>query len=106
MPTKRTRITRPPRRTFSAKAIALFKQMQALDQQCTCTSEHDECRACEQWWDAQSELHRELRLRPWQWPCVERPNAPNTGESQNQGWYEQAQQLYRDLASQEKGQAT
>jgi hypothetical protein len=106
MPTKRRKITRPPRRTFSAKAIALFQRMKVLDQQCQCTSEHDECKACAEWWDRQGELHRELGLRPWQWPCIQRPDVPNTGESQNQAWYEQAQQLYRAIESQAKGQAS
>jgi uncharacterized protein (DUF2461 family) len=108
MATKRRKITRPPRRTFSAKAIALFKQMKRLETQCTyAVSAHgDGCHACEAWWEAHGELHRELELKPWQWLAIENPNVPNTGQSQDQQWYEQAQQLYRNLASQEKGQAT
>jgi hypothetical protein len=99
MTSKRRKITRPPRQTFSAKAIALFKQMQVLDSQCTCTSEHHRCRACDAWWEAHSELHDELRLRPWEWPAIETPRVPNTGQSQNQQWYEKAQELYRGLES-------
>jgi hypothetical protein len=31
------------------------------------------------WWDAHDELHRELALRPWQWPCVPRnPHVPGS----------------------------
>jgi hypothetical protein len=29
-----------------------------------------ECGACQTWAAAHSELHSELRLRPWQWPCL------------------------------------
>jgi hypothetical protein len=36
-----------------------------------------ECGACQTWAAAHSELHSELRLRPWQWPCL--PICPRLG---------------------------
>jgi hypothetical protein len=34
------------------------------------------CRACRQWWDLHNQLHVELRLKPWQWPCIPRNPYP------------------------------
>jgi hypothetical protein len=36
MSTKRTRISRPQRTRITARAIALFREMQALEKKCTC----------------------------------------------------------------------
>jgi hypothetical protein len=32
---------------------------------------HQRCGGCERWWDLHSELHREVRARLWQWPCIQ-----------------------------------
>jgi hypothetical protein len=56
MPTKRTPVSRPGRRRFSPRAIALFRELQECD-------EADEPRV-------ERELNAELALRPWEgyWP--------------------------------------
>lgn len=65
---------RPPTRRTPVAAITdhvldLFDQMEALAQQCTCGSDtRHECDACAQWWRQHRELHRELKLRPWEYP--------------------------------------
>ena len=99
MTAKRTPIRRPPRRHIRPAAIAAFRRMQALEEQCTCTPTNDECPACVEWWRLHDLLHDELRCKPWQWPAIEHPNdvcpyPPSTGAAQ---WWQQAQALYRLL---------
>ena len=45
--------------------------MLRLEADCTC--QNHSCTACKQWWVEHRNLHRELELNPWDWPCVERP---------------------------------
>jgi len=74
----------PDRETFSAKALATFRAMHALDQ------------FSDQWWKLHGKLFFELRLRPWEWPACERPGtqgSPANGERQH------AQARYRALAA-------
>jgi len=41
------------------------------------------CSVCRQWLDLHDHLHRELRLKPWQWPCVPRnPYPPGSAAAQ------------------------
>src|SRR5262249_62268885 len=80
---RRQPIKRPPRSTFSPVALKTFRKMQKLETQCTCEPvdwkgeywKHEQCRACDQRSKQHSVLHRELRCKPWQWYCVERPES-------------------------------
>ena len=71
------RIT-PAKETYSAKALALFREMVKLESQCTCTDDTDEdfCAACCARWDLGKVLFDELKLKPWQFPAVEIPGTP------------------------------
>ena len=82
MTTTRRPRSRPIKPEISAAAIAAFRKMQQLDLQCTCAPdwdgaywEHQECRACEQWFRQHRILWGELSLQPWQWPAIETPGA-------------------------------
>jgi hypothetical protein len=90
MPTNRTPINRPPPTTrITPEAVATFKQMlEARD-------------GSQQWWDLHVKLHHELKLAPWQWPAVVRPDEecdyrPGSGGASR---FPQAQRLYRELAA-------
>jgi hypothetical protein len=54
------------------RAIAIFREMRAAARRCTCGPDDsiDKCSACERWYDLHSELHSELSLPPWIWPCL------------------------------------
>jgi hypothetical protein len=56
------------RMRISARARELFRQMQAAD-------------TSEAWWALHSQLHDELGLPPWVWPCVIGPNDEMTIQS-------------------------
>jgi hypothetical protein len=49
---------REPR--FTPLALATFAQMKAEQSQ--------------DWWLLHSVLRKELRTKPWEWPCIKRPN--------------------------------
>src|SRR5262245_35832535 len=69
MPTTRTPIKRVTRRRITPKAIAIFRQMLNLEQQCCCPDAAlSKCDACKDWWRHHNALHDELRLKPWEWP--------------------------------------
>ncbi|MGE5242294.1 MAG: hypothetical protein ACM3NI_11660 [Bacteroidota bacterium] len=122
MATKRTPIRRPPRGgNFSPKALEALREMQRLEDACTCPPRNwdrdqywkfEPCSACNEWWDHHSILHHELALKPWQWPCVEHPDAASpypAGSYADQHWQPdlEAQQLYKALeAALEKVSAT
>jgi hypothetical protein len=83
MPTNRTRISRPSlTANVSARAVEVFAAMRDLA--CDCPPrdwggaywKHQLCAGCREYDRLGSELHAELRLRPWQ-PAVESPNAEN-----------------------------
>jgi hypothetical protein len=83
--TNRTPIQRPALTMISAQTLKLFAELErarrarsaAVD--CTiseyglCTTD---CRACRRWFDLHDQLHIELRLNPWQWPCLPRNPYP------------------------------
>ena len=83
MTTTRTPIGRAPRAAqITPRAIAAFRKMQRLEMKCTCAPdwegkyfEHEQCRACDQWFRQHRILHGELNLQPWQWPAIENPDA-------------------------------
>ena len=57
-----------------------------------CTTD---CPACRKWFDLHAELHTELRLRPWQWPCLPRnPYPPGSPEADNWRPGEEQQELW------------
>jgi hypothetical protein len=107
MTAKRTPIHRPPIAEITPTAINLFTEMRAI--RCTCKRidwaaywERDECDGCRHWWELHSDLHRELHSKPWEWPCIEHPDArspyPNDSPA-DLAWRpdEQAQALWRAL---------
>jgi hypothetical protein len=87
--TRRTPLTRRSTQPqITSRAIELFEQLEratrarrratdcTLTEQGLCTSK---CHACRRWFDLHAELHTELRLRPWVWPCLGRcPFPPGT----------------------------
>lgn len=83
MTTNRIPIGRPPVTQITPKAIAAFRKMRRLEARCTCEPidwggkyyEHEQCKTCEQWWEQNAILCSELRLKPWEWPAYERPDA-------------------------------
>ncbi len=100
MTTNRTPIQRPALTMISPRAIELFAELErarrARRRATDCTiSEFGlckaECRACEAWWDAHDALHTELRLPPWQWPCIPRNSYP-PGSPKARDWRPSAEQ--------------
>ena len=94
--TKRKRIDRPPQRQLTRHAIALFtkiRQCEAARSPETCIRGacydianycSKECTACERWYTFQHELHAELKMPPWDWPCWSlNPFAPGTAAYRN-----------------------
>src|SRR5262245_42848165 len=88
MATKRVPISRGGVRTVTPRAIEAFRKMQHVWQACTCPHRQP-CAACEEWWQAHSVLHRELRLPSWWWPAVEPPDAecPYPAGSEAAKWW-------------------
>jgi hypothetical protein len=89
MPTKRTPINRATKTRLSPIALDAFRRMQ--------TAPTDD-----EWWSHHSILVRELRLKPWQWPAVEHPDAQcpyPVGSYAAQHWQPnlKAQARYREL---------
>jgi hypothetical protein len=92
--TKRTPIARAATQQISPRALALFERTEvARGQGCAATcvaNEYGVCRMegcppCEDWGNAHSELHAELHLKPWFWPCL--PLCPfPPGSAKFQGW--------------------
>ena len=76
MTTKRTATGRNLRRRISPEALEHFREMERLAECCTCAAEGlhrpvQLCQSCDGWWEAHGTLHRELSLKPWEWPaCV------------------------------------
>lgn len=88
MVTNRTPINRPPRRMITPRAVKLFRQMLATE------NNHEEyCRLRE-------ELGTELKLKPTQYPAVIPPWQPNVSVPNSGGyfWHPHGQALYRRLA--------
>jgi hypothetical protein len=77
--TKRTPIARQPAPSqVTPRALALFTELERAARArngdgCSITRHGlcaADCPACEAWYDRHAELHVELRLKPWQWPCL------------------------------------
>lgn len=76
--TRRTPIARRATLKISARALELFEQLERARRQRRAASCvvgpygycGMECGACQDWANAHSELHRELALKPWEWPCL------------------------------------
>jgi hypothetical protein len=83
--TRRARISHPLRQRFTLAALDAFRRMKWLETQCTCPPrdwageywKHQQCSACDQWYEQHNIMHRELSMPPWRWPCVESPHAQN-----------------------------
>jgi hypothetical protein len=100
MSTKRIPVNRPPVVQITPAALAAFKAMRALEKQCSCPPrdpvrywEHQQCAACEAWRDQHAILWRELKCRPWEFPCI-RPDKDGLPDNQ---WHRAARQRYRAL---------
>jgi hypothetical protein len=65
MTTNRTPIGRSPVNRITPRAIEIFRQI--IELECTepC-SPFNRCANCEEAWRLDCELHRELKLKPWQ----------------------------------------
>jgi hypothetical protein len=92
--TRRTPIARRAALQITARAIALFEQLERVRRQrrgSTCVVRDNpsgyctaECQACESWFDLMDALHSELGLRPWFWPCLpQNPYPPGTPASRD-----------------------
>jgi hypothetical protein len=76
--TNRTLTRRSRKKRITPKAIVIFRRMVELEETCTCQpSDGDKyfrcCPACEKWWQENSALVDELRLKPWEFPAYENP---------------------------------
>jgi hypothetical protein len=101
MPTTRTPIGRKPMKQISAEAAEIFKQILALDEQCSCT-ETSYCEACHQYKDLNDKLRRQLRLSPGQWPTLVPPGQEPSHPPETAGgkWQrDDGPKLYRDLCA-------
>ena len=109
MSSKRKPLNRPPALQITPLAIRLFTEMRAIS--CTCAPrdwdgkywEHRQCAGCERWWELHGRLHDELRCRPWEWPCIQSPEAkcpypPGSPAAQSWRPNERAQQMWQALA--------
>ena len=86
---------------ITPEALDAFKRMQKSEASCTCPPGFDfvrdkRCRACEDWWTQHSVLHREMRLKPWEWPCYEHPDV-ECPEGYRAVEHKRAVALYREL---------
>ena len=84
MTTKRTPIRPPASMRITPAAVATFREMRRLEEQCRCKPidwsgdnhlKRRRCAACEQWSKLNSRLVDELQLMPWQYPAYENPEA-------------------------------
>jgi hypothetical protein len=67
--TKRIPIARIQAHRITPRAIAIYQQMRRI--RCTCPSQPPGgCSHYNRWFDLHNELHLELRLPVWQWPCI------------------------------------
>jgi hypothetical protein len=79
--TRRTLIARHSVAQITPNAVDLFVAMGRL--RCTCPSPklptQEPCPGCARWYDLHADLHVELRLKPWEWPCVSRQGSKLAG---------------------------
>ena len=108
MSSKRRPLARPPALQITPLAVNLFTEMAAIS--CTCAPRdwdgkywgQDQCAGCKRWWELHAQLHDELRCRPWEWPCIQSPEAESpypAGTPAAQNWRpnERAQHMWRML---------
>jgi hypothetical protein len=90
--TRRRPVNRPPEPPITVQAIRIFDAMKRC--RCTCPPDvaYHDCEGCEKWWELHNQLCAEVNARPWQWPCVQNPNAPG-----NDPKPDEAQELWRKL---------
>jgi hypothetical protein len=98
--TRRTPLVRRSAVQISPRALELFVELErarrarrhavdcTISEQGLCTTD---CRACRRWWDLHDELHVELRLNPWQWPCIPRNPYP-PGSPKARDWHPDTEQ--------------
>jgi hypothetical protein len=80
MPVKK-RIDKRRDVVITDRAIEIFRELRATARRCTCgPDEIESCPACARALDSQSQLHAELNLPPWIWPCIR----PTLGECSDQ----------------------
>jgi hypothetical protein len=70
-------------------AIEAYRTMKTLPDQCTCPPKTDPtapgwkyvppCAACEEYQRLEMRIHKELRCRPWEIPCI-RSEPPDDGD--------------------------
>jgi hypothetical protein len=80
--TRRVPLARRPAVQVTPHAVDLFAAMAKL--RCTCPPSSPSwklCPGCQQWYDLHADLHVELRLKPWQWPCVARRSPKRAGST-------------------------
>jgi hypothetical protein len=81
--TKRTPTSRRRSPAISPRAVELFEAMRELECECEPIDwggeywNRETCAGCERWRELHGLLNRELRLRPWQFPAIEHPDAEN-----------------------------
>ena len=98
--TRRTPIIRRGTPQISPRALKLFEQAEkarlkrrgaacAVGPYGHCSLE---CAACRDWSNAHNELHKELGLRPWEWPCLPiNPFPP--GSINSRDWQPEGEEL-------------
>jgi hypothetical protein len=66
---------------ISPRAVDLYVAMGKL--KCTCLPPaptwQEPCPGCARWYDLHADLHDELQLPPWQWPCIGRRSPKRAG---------------------------
>jgi hypothetical protein len=60
MPTKRVPLKRRQSQRITPAALEAFRAMQSA-------------KTGDEWWKHHSVLHRELKCKPWEWPCTKDP---------------------------------
>src|SRR6266536_602151 len=108
--TRREPLRRPAVQQISARAVEIYAELRraarARRRAADCSvSRHGhcnaECAACRAWWDAHDALCTEIRLPPWQWPCVGRcpfpPGSPRARKWRPGGAQRELQEKVRQL---------
>jgi hypothetical protein len=104
MGTKRTPIGRSSTPQLTPRAIAAFRRMRELEEQCTCEPVDPErywelrpCAACDAWWREHWILHQEFGCRPWEFPCIREPDVDALPSSNP--WARLAEERWQALVS-------
>jgi hypothetical protein len=106
--TKRTPIARRETHPhITPHAVELFGELERArrarrrDIHCTLSQYgrcSTKCPACQTWYELHNQLHVELRLKPWVWPCVPRnPYPPNSPEARAWRSNPEQQELWDQL---------